>query len=277
MRKRSKIKMLSHSHPAQIWGVGLLALGLSCAAIMLLMEKIRPDIAASVRASTADVVAPVSKLLSTPKQSISNLMRDTVHFFNALEENKQLRQEKAELLKWQYAAEQSAKENEQLRGLLRVVPEGQPNYITAQMVGAFGQQQKHVALISAGLEDGVKEDRAVIGAEGLIGRVIEISKKNARVLLITDINANIPVSNQRSSAKAILTGHRGRAELKLDLAEKPELFQVGDRLVTSGDGGMIPPGIPVASITSIQGNSIFATPIANPEQSSVVTVVDFQF
>ena len=158
-----------------------------------------------------------------------------------------------------------------------MVPEGQPNYITARMVGGFGQNHKHVALISAGLEDGVKKNRAVIGAEGLIGRVIEVGKQNARILLITDINANIPVVNERSGFKAILTGHRGRASLRLELADKPNMFQAGDQLVTSGDGGMIPAGIPVASITSVDGTTIFAAPLANADQSAMVTVVDYRF
>lgn len=277
MKRRHKISLLNLTHPAQSWSLGLLVAGVVLAAAMLMLEKAKPELVSPVRGVLLDVTAPLSKLLAAPKRGISSAS-DAIHdLFYVYEENQRLKEENATLLSWQAKAHQYVKENEQLRGLLRVVPEGQHYFISARMVPAFGQELRKVALIGAGSEEGVKKDLAVITAQGLIGRVIEAGKHNAQVLLVKDVNANIPVMSERSGYKAIITGDPKHSALKLDLVDRLDDLQVGDRLVTSGDGGMIPPGIPVASITSINGTTILAAPLADIDRALMATIINYTF
>lgn len=257
-------------------GAASLFVCLALAATMLILEKARPELMQSVRAEMSDVIRPVATLFSAPQQAWQHASDKISGFFGTYEENKRLKLEREELLKWQTLAHEYARENEQLRGLLQVVPDGKPFYITARMVGSFGHGASHMALLSAGKENGVKENLAVVSPEGLVGRIVEVGDSSSRVLLLRDINANIPVVTETGGYKAILTGSQNNADLKLMLGEKLSQMQVGDRLVTSGDGGMIPPGIPVAMVTSVAGEKVIARPLADLDHASLVTIIDFE-
>ena len=78
----------------------------------------------------------------------------------------------------------------------------------------------------------------------MIGRVIEVGKNSARVLLITDINSQIPVYFEKSKHKAIVIGNNSDLlEIKY-LKPRVKLFDK-ERIVTSGEGGLLPRGLPV--------------------------------
>lgn len=276
MKRRRQIQPLKLPQLSGMLGGGLLLVGISLVLILLIMEKTHPDFMASMRGGSADVVAPIAQLLSAPSDFVAASQAKISHYLNTYQENIQLKEDNTKLLKWQSLAHHYARENEQLKKLLHVVPESKQHYISANMVSAYSQSARQMSLLSAGSRDGVRKDLAVIAPEGLIGRVIEVGEQHSRVLLINDINANIPVISERLGVRAILTGHQDGRELKLDLAENSERFQVGDRLVTSGDGGMIPAGIPVASITAIRGNNVSAAPLVNVAQASLVTIIDYE-
>jgi len=277
MKRRSKTPTFGIAHSSQKIGLGLAFLCACLVLLMLILEKTRPDVMQSVRNASMDIVAPITGLLSMPRDALNNVGESIDDYAQTQKENDRLRKENKTLLQWQSLAHQYARENEQMRKLLQVVPKGNKSLISAHMVSSITSSTKHVALISAGAENGVKPNLAVIAAEGLIGRIIDIGKQNARILLITDINANIPIINERSGEHAIITGHPDGAQLKLDLANKPDSFHAGDRLVTSGAGGTIPAGIPVAAITSVNGLSVLASPLADIHRSSIVTIVDYSF
>jgi rod shape-determining protein MreC len=102
---------------------------------------------------------------------------------------------------------------------------------------------------------------------GLVGRIAEVGDRASRVLLLTDLNSRIPVTLQGSHERAILAGDNSPRPLLAYLAPnaKPE---VGERVVTSGDGGVFPPGIPVGVIVSVGGQVRVAT-------SSDLSVIDY--
>jgi len=108
--------------------------------------------------------------------------------------------------------------------------------------------------VHAGSENGVERGQAAVAGEGLVGRVSEVGSRTARVLLVTDLNSRVPVIVQGSQQRALLTG---------DNSERPCLryldagagIEVGDRVVTSGQGGVFPPGLPVGIVASLDGEA----------------------
>ena len=78
----------------------------------------------------------------------------------------------------------------------------------------------------------------------MIGRVIEVGKKSARVLLITDINSQIPVYFEKSKHKAIVIGNNSDLLEVKYLKSRVKLFD-SERIITSGEGGLLPRGLPV--------------------------------
>ena len=104
--------------------------------------------------------------------------------------------------------------------------------------------------MNQGENDGVAKDMAVATSEGVVGRVIEVSRNTAKVLLITDANSAVDVIVQRSRAQGILEGKIEETCI-LKYVQKSEEVQVGDRVITSGLGGIFPKGLVVGTVTKV--------------------------
>jgi len=102
------------------------------------------------------------------------------------------------------------------------------------------------ALINAGAAKGVAEGDAVMSVNGLYGRVVRTGQNASRVLLMTDLNSRIAVMSQRSRGRAILSGDNTGAP-SLEFRRDGD-WQIGDRVVTSGDDGTLPRGLPIGEV-----------------------------
>jgi rod shape-determining protein MreC len=99
-------------------------------------------------------------------------------------------------------------------------------------------------LANAGRERGVRAGNPVMSENGLVGRVVGVTEGVSRVLLLTDIAARTPVMIDRTNARAILRGDGG-PNPRLDYMRGKDPAREGDRVLTSGDGGVLPRGLPV--------------------------------
>ncbi len=276
MKRRTKTQMLALNTPSQLAGMIALAAVVGLCGLLVMMERIHPEALQSIKSRGTDVAYPLAEVISSPKRAWLSVTDNISSFIHTYQENKSLKLANTELLKWQIAAKELRQENENLRSLLHMVPENGVHYVTARLISDIGATSSFTALISAGSKDGVKKHQAVISAEGLIGRVIETGAHSSRVLLLTDSNSHIPVVGERGRQKAMLSGS-GRDELRLKYVERGNQFSVGERLVTSGDGGLLPPGILVGSVASVDGVLVSVKPTADANRAEIVTVVDYQF
>jgi rod shape-determining protein MreC len=90
----------------------------------------------------------------------------------------------------------------------------------------------------------VKVGNPVINEHGLVGRVVGTSSNVSRVLLLTDVASRVPVLVDPTDARAILTGD-GSGNPRLEFVRGVGSVQPGDRILTSGDGGGFPRGVPI--------------------------------
>ena len=107
--------------------------------------------------------------------------------------------------------------------------------------------------------------QAAIAEGGLIGRLTEVGSHAARVLLITDLNSRIPVVIPTSRTSAVLAGDNSDRP-RLVFASEPKSIKIGDRVVTSGDGGVFPPGLPVGMVGSLDQGGARVEPYAELSQ-----------
>jgi rod shape-determining protein MreC len=105
-------------------------------------------------------------------------------------------------------------------------------------------------LANAGKEKGIRTGNPVMSENGLVGRIMGVTTGASRVLLTTDTASKIPVMIDRTNARAILTGDGG-PNPKLDYLRGQSPVKEGDRVMTSGDGGVMPRGLPVG--TAVKG------------------------
>lgn len=263
--------------PSRQWLRRALLLMLTVAALVLLsMSKNDHPAAVKLRTAVLDVVTPVIAFAASPFDAIAAAGEWVVSAVNTHAENVALKNQNLQLLQWQTTAQRLEAENASLRRLLNVVPSQTYSYITARMVADLSSPFAQSGLISSGTEQGVKVDQAVINEHGLVGRVMEVGDRVARVLLLNDINSRVPVIAERAREKSMLAGNNGPLPT-LDYVPMNSQIKVGERLVTSGDGGIFPAGIPVGVVTSIEDDVVTVRPLADTARIEYVSIVNYTF
>jgi rod shape-determining protein MreC len=134
---------------------------------------------------------------------------------------------------------------------------------------------RHARVINAGKQQGVKKGQAAVDGEGLIGRVVSVGNNSARILLLPDLDSRIPVAVEPSGTNAILVGNDS-AQPRLEHLPPLASINVGDRVVTSGAGGDIAPGIPVGTVTGEPGDFRVAL-FADFHRAEYVRLLQYNF
>ena len=94
-----------------------------------------------------------------------------------------------------------------------------------------------------------------MSVDGLYGYVVRVGRSSARVLLLNDFNSGISVMSVRSTSRAILVGHNV-AQPQLEYTSLDADWKIGDRVITSGDGGVLPRGLPIGNVVSKNGEKL---------------------
>jgi rod shape-determining protein MreC len=226
------------------------------------------------RTQVADTLAPVLDTVSEPLEAVATGVRRVEDHFSVYDQNQYLRGENARLVQWEEVARRLERENEELRGLLNFTPQGIRGFITGRVIANSGGAFLRNVLLDVGAAEGVERGQAAITGEGVVGRVTEVGDRAARVLLITDLNSNIPVLLEASRDRAVLSGDNSEMPRLLYLPAKSSV-KPGDRVVTSGSGGIFPPGLPVGVVASVDNGVVRVEPYASLSRLEYVRIVDF--
>jgi len=243
--------------------------------VLLIVGKADVRLLEIVNTRISDALAPALDVVVQPIEA-SRRMAQTVGELVALRaENVRLREQNERLLEWQSAARQLALENASLRQVLNAEVEDQrPTAVTARVVADAGGPFVQTVLVNAGSDQGVAKGMAAVNERGLAGRVIEVGRRSARVLLLTDFNSRVPVMVEPSRDQAILAGNNSRTPGLVFLPINPRL-SLGDRVVTSGRGGVLPPGLEVGVVSAIGEGKVAVTPLVDWDRLSHLRLLEY--
>jgi rod shape-determining protein MreC len=115
----------------------------------------------------------------------------------------------------------------------------------------------------------------VIDARGMIGRIFLAGNHTSWVILLTDLNSRIPVNVEPGNAQAIMAGDNSGAPV-LDLLSQNVTLKPGAQVVSSGDGGLLPPGLAIGTVVGDAQGGYRVVLLADPGASDDVNVVDFK-
>ncbi len=243
---------------------------------LIVMERNDNQLVSQLRMMMTDAIVPVVDTLSQPVEAFDRLTTRMANYVSVYEQNNQLRAENTRLLQWQQAAQALEAENQSLRGLMQYNPQGATRFISAKVVGNMGSHLSHTAVINVGSEQGVALHQAVINEHGLVGRVTDVGAQTSRILLLTDMGSRIPVTTQPGNSKSILAGDRS-AMPHLNFVDARHAPQIGDMVVSAGDGGVFPPGLAIGKVFSVTDDSWYIRPFVDFNRMQYVRVVDFSY
>lgn len=273
MRVRSRPRSLIKIATLQAWGPKATSLIYAGMALLLFtMSFSSPNNMRTLRTGAADLFAPVLAVVNYPVEQASSYVRSITGLAELQAENARLLQENARLREWYHAAMQLRSDNESLQKLLKVQLEPQHTFITARIIADSDTAYVRSLLVMAGQESGVDETQAVLGGEGLIGRVVEAGQKTARILLLTDMNARVPVFVGSGSIRAMVAGNNTNHPRLIHLPPQVEV-KAGDRVVTSGHGGLYPHGIPVGEVMASKDDELTVRLYADIDRTNYVRIV----
>ena len=190
------------------------------------------------------VMAPVGDALSTPGRLTGQSVDGVRGYFFAVSENRRLRADLKEMQQWRDVAIALRDTNERYRAALGLKTDPPIPMASARIVTDSRGPFANSRLANAGSEAGIKPGNPVMSENGLVGRVVGVTKGVSRVLLLTDVASRTPVMIDRTNSRAILTGDGG-PNPKLEYLRGQDPVRNGDRVLTSGDGGVFPRGLPV--------------------------------
>jgi rod shape-determining protein MreC len=171
------------------------------------------------------------------------------------------------------------KELKYLRRIVRILPEIPLTLCTVRVVAMSVHSLYENLFVALPKEPILHKNQVVYNPEGLIGRIMELGKRHARVMLITNAQSKVPVQGFNQDWHGILLG-QGHNIMRIDVnatCKGPninKIIKVDDVVVTSGIGGIFPKGLSAAKITSVKENVILAKPLIRAHKVDYALVID---
>lgn len=194
-----------------------------------------------------DRVVPSFDWAMAPVTGMANLISDFQSYQQLAAQNGDLRRELQQMKAWKEAALQLEQENAKLLGLNNVRLDPELTYITGVVLTDSGSPFRQSVLLNVGARDGLVDGWPTMDGIGLVGRISGVGEKTARVILLTDTSSRIPITIQPSGQRAILGGDN-TLNPPIEFLENADLVRPGDRVVTSGDGGVFPADLLVGQV-----------------------------
>jgi len=193
-------------------------------------------------------------------------------YFNAGAQNSRLREENAIARIRLAEAEAVRDENRRLKALLDLATGEVEPVAVARLVGSSSTSARRFAYVAVGSADGLAPGMPVRSPRGVVGRVLEVARGSARIMLLTDSESVLPVRRAGDNTVAFAEG-RGDGLLRIrliNLGLNP--LKVGDVFVTSGAGGYYRPGVAVAVLSELTADGGLGRLIADPSATDFVSI-----
>lgn len=226
----------------------LLAVLVLCLLAIFLVWRIDSPRVERFRAQVIDTVVPSFDWAMAPVTGAVNILRDFQSYQRIYQQNQELRRELQQMKSWREAALQLEQENARLLDLNNVQLDPRLTYVTGVVLADSGSPFRQSVLINVGARDGIVDGWAAMDGLGLVGRISGVGDKSARVVLLTDSSSRIPALVQPSGQHALVSGDNTASPL-LTFLEDADGVRPGDRVTTSGDGGVFPAGLLVGRVT----------------------------
>jgi len=245
-------------------------LGSLVAACLLLLTLQMRGYGSAARDVFAVVTAPIQTGLAKASRATFGLWATYLDWKNVRAENRRLREEVQELRVQGLRVTETSDENRRLRRLLALQEHLPLTTLSGEVIAREWGGWIRSLTVNRGRGDNVPRLTAVISPSGLIGRVVDVRPGVSIVQVLTDPTSTVGAHVLRTRTPGIVEGDpRGTLRFKF-MARDGASIQSGDVLVTAGQGGLFPRGIPIGTVRTIdnRGAALF-------HYAEITPVVDF--
>lgn len=207
-----------------------------------------------VESVVVSALAPIQKAATRTVRSLEGLWSSYIDLVGVRAESETLRRELRTLrVENNRLIEQNLKLH-RLQKLLAVQREAPASMMMANVVGLDPTTWSNVLLVDRGSDDKVAKEMIVVSGDGLVGRIIQTSPRASKVLLLTDVRHAVDALIQRTRDRGVVVG-MDRSSCLMKYIPLEAKIEVGDRVISSGLGGLYPKGLIIGTVTRVAKSS----------------------
>lgn len=228
-----------------------------------------------VRMAVIDKVIPNFSWATSPLTGAMNVLRSARSYTHIYQQNQDLRRELQQMMAWKEAALQREQENARLLDLNNVRLDPKFTKITGVVLADSGSPFRQTVLLNIGQRDGIINGWAAMDGIGLVGRIAGVGERTSRVILLGDTSSRVAVKIESNGQTALVVGDN-TSRPPIEFLENSETVYPGDRIVTSGDGGVFPSGILVGQVTQTPSGRLRVRLAADMQRLEFLRVIRHQ-
>jgi rod shape-determining protein MreC len=210
-----------------------------------------------IRIWSVGAITPLERGVVWMQNGVSDVWHNYFYLRGVRAENRELKEQIEQMRIEQVRLSEDAAQARRLQTLLAFKEQFISKTVAAQVIGSSGSDLSRIVYIDKGADAGLKRDMAVITADGIVGKVMQVYPSVAQVLLINDQTSGVGVILEKSRLQGILRG-TASGEVVVNDVMSDEQVPEGETLLTSGGDQIFPKGLPVGTVAKVStGKELF--------------------
>lgn len=251
-----------------------LVIVIALAIVLVLLGKAQSGFFDKARAHVSDIMAPALEKVRAPVAGFDRWIGSITEIFSVYQQNLKLKEENARLRQWRNVAVVLEGRVSRYQQLLHAVPDPKMNAVLARVIGRANRPFLETMILDAGRDSHAMPGQAVMDPSGMIGRIYLTGSRTSWVILLTDLNSRIPVTIAPGNIQAIMAGDNSPMPT-LDMVSHTVALHAGDQVTSSGDGGLLPAGLPIGTVVSDGQGGFRVALLADASASQDVEILNF--
>ena len=228
---------------------------------MLLFQSYSEQGSSRIQVAIQTVTYPFQASVQSAVSNVKNLWNSYILLTDVKEENNRLKQQLLDMEEKLSEHIENSVQFRRLRDQMLFARKNPLEKIYAEIIGESSDNSHNIRFINRGSNQKVKRNNIVIRKEGLVGRIHSVSPFQSSVQLMIDHRNRVPALIQRNRVRGLIYGTQAGIEMKQ--INQHAKIKIGDRVISSGLGGLYPKGILIGWVSEVryQQHELFKTAI----------------